>query len=67
MGRRMTKSDVCFHVEKGEAVDIETVIRLRPWIEDEVKKSHGRFSSTNLITDYDAKREIFGFEIRFNR
>lgn len=63
----MTKSDVCFHVEKGEAVDIETVIRLRPWIEDEVKKSHGRFSSTNLITDYDAKREIFGFEIRFNR
>lgn len=69
MGRRMTKEhinkDVCYHIEKGQAVDIETVIRLRSWVEDEVAKRKGRFKNTALITDYDAQREIFEFEIRF--
>jgi len=71
MGRRMMKEDVdkdsCFHIEKGEAVDIETVIRLRGWVEDEVRSKHGNFSDTSLITDYDPKREIFEFQIRFYR
>jgi len=57
----------CFHIEKGEAVDIETIIRLRAWVEDEVQSKHGKFSDTSLITDYDPKREIFEFQIHFYR
>jgi hypothetical protein len=49
----------------GEAQDIETVIRLRPWIEDEWKNVHGNFSRTKLITDYDAKTNIFKFQLHF--
>jgi hypothetical protein len=49
----------------GEAQDIETVIRLRPWIEDEWRNVHGKFSRTKLITDYDAKTNIFKFQLHF--
>jgi hypothetical protein len=63
MGSRM-KSE---HVESGTAKDIETIIRLRPWIEEEVTKRRGNFSDTKLITDYDANADIFSFKIIFNR
>ncbi len=49
----------------GEAQDIETIVRLRPWIEDEWSNTHGSFSSTKLITDYDAKTNIFKFQLHF--
>lgn len=51
----------------GEAEDIETIIRLRPWIEDEWSNAHGKFSSTKLTTDYNAKTNIFKFKITFFR
>ena len=51
---------------QGEAQDIETIARLRPWIEDEWKSVHGLFKSTNLKTDYDADKNIFRFKIIFN-
>lgn len=59
------KDDIVY-VEKGEALDIETIIRLRPWIED-ITREKISFTKTNLITDYDRKREIFEFRIVFVR
>jgi hypothetical protein len=56
-----------FYTLKGEAADIETIIRLRSWMEDEVKQTHGDFNKSSLITDYDQKREIFEFQIQFFR
>ena len=47
------------------AEDIETIVRLRPWIEDEWRDSYGEFSKTKLITDYDAKSNIFKFKLHF--
>lgn len=49
----------------GEARDIETIVRLRPWIEDEWTKVHGKFKKTSLKTDYDAKTNIFKFKLFF--
>lgn len=49
----------------GEAQDIETIARLRPWIEDEWKAVHGDFSRTKLVTDYNAKTDIFKFQLHF--
>lgn len=49
----------------GEAIDIETIVRLRPWIEDEWKNVHGNFSKTKLVTDYDAETELFKFQLHF--
>lgn len=51
---------------EGEAQDIETIVRLRPWIEDEWKNTHGSFTKTILKTDYDANKNIFKFKIIFN-
>lgn len=51
----------------GEARDIETVVRLRPWIEDEYKTMHGSFKKSELFTDYDANANIFKFKIVFHR
>lgn len=53
-------------VINGEARDIETVVRLRPWIEDEWKSVNGKFKKTILKTDYDANRDIFKFKIIFS-
>lgn len=50
----------------GEAKDIETIVRLRPWIEDIWKEKHGSFTKTKLKTDYDAEIDLFRFEIIFN-
>jgi hypothetical protein len=49
----------------GEAQDIETIVRLRSWIEDEWKSVHGNFTKTKLVTDYDAKSNIFKFKLHF--
>jgi hypothetical protein len=62
MGRRV--NDNVVHVECGEAVDIEAVVRLRQWIEDIISEKV-EFSKTNLITDYDRERQLFGFKIVF--
>jgi len=51
----------------GEAADVETIARLRPWMEDEVRIEHGVFSKTQLYTDYIQEREIFEFKIVFYR
>lgn len=49
----------------GTAKDIETIARLRPWMEDEVRGKIGSFKSTDLVTDYDEKSTVFSFKIRF--
>ena len=49
----------------GKAKDIETIVRLRPWMEDEIKQSIGSFSSSKLYTDYSAEKDIFDFKIVF--
>ena len=51
---------------QGEARDVETIVRLRPWIEDEWKSVNGKFKKTILKTDYDANRDIFKFKIIFS-
>ena len=60
MGAIMPKKYVA-----GEAQDIETIVRLRTWIEDERKSVHGNFTKTKLVTDYDAKSNIFKFQLHF--
>ena len=50
-------------VVSGEVVDIETLSRLRPWMEDEAKKKKGNFGKTSLMTDYDSKRNVYKFKI----
>lgn len=49
----------------GEAQDIETIVRLRPWIEDEWREQYGDFKNTKLITDYDAETNVFKFKLHF--
>lgn len=53
------------HNLTGKAADIETIVRLRPWMEDIVKESYGSFSSSKLYTDYCQEKEIFDFKIVF--
>jgi len=50
-------------IVSGEVLDIETLSRLRPWMEEEAKKKKGEFGKTSLITDYDAKRNVYKFKI----
>ncbi len=50
-------------VVKGEVKDIETLNRLRPWMEDESRKKYGNFEKTKLITDYDAGRDVYKFKL----
>ena len=49
----------------GVAKDIETIIKLRPWIEEEVRKTHGYTGKTKLFTEYDKESELFAFSILF--
>jgi len=49
----------------GAAVDIETIARLRPWLEDEARKKNGLTGTTKLFTDYDKDKNIFNFKIVF--
>lgn len=67
MGRRVTTDtheDIVYTLE-GEAADVETIIRLRPWMEDEIRDQGKSFTKTQLITDYYRERSIFGFKIYF--
>jgi hypothetical protein len=50
-------------VVKGEIKDIETLYRLRDWMEDEARKKYGNFGKTKLITDYDAGRDVYKFKL----
>lgn len=50
---------------EGIAKDIETIARLRPWMEAEVKKEYGDLGESKLITDYDQDKNIFKFKIIF--
>jgi len=50
-------------IVSGEVIDIETLSRLRSWMEEEAKKKKGEFGKTSLITDYDAKRNVYKFKI----
>lgn len=65
MGRRMGSIMPKKYIN-GLARDIETIVRLRPWIEDEWKAVHGNFKNTILKTEYDAVANIFSFQIIFN-
>ena len=65
MGRRMGYIIKKKYIE-GEAMDVETIARLRPWMEDEWSNVHGKFTKTILKTDYDASKNIFKFKIIFN-
>lgn len=49
----------------GEAQDIETIVRIRPWIEDEWRSEHGDFKKTRLTTDYNAEIDVFSFKLTF--
>ena len=51
---------------KGTAKDIETIIKLRPWLEDEARQKYKYTGNTKLITSYDEKSQIFSFEIIFD-
>lgn len=53
------------YVLHGVAKDIETIARLRPWMEDEVKRSSNDLQKTKLITDYDSQSTLFSFKILF--
>lgn len=65
MGSVITENREVVYTLYGKSRDIETIVRLRPWIEDEVLMSHGPFTESKLFTDYDAKTEIFEFKIIF--
>lgn len=54
-----------FYTLEGKAIDVETIIRLRKWMEDEVISQKGMFSRSYLLTDYDAKQNIFSFKLQF--
>jgi hypothetical protein len=49
----------------GVAADIETIARLRPWLEEEARKKYGYTGKTKLVTDYDEDKSIFKFKIIF--
>jgi hypothetical protein len=50
---------------EGTAQDIETIVRLRSWMEDEAKKLYGYSGSTQLFTDYIQSENVFKFQIIF--
>lgn len=50
-------------IVKGEVKDIETLDRLRPWMEDEARTKHGLFGKTSIITDYNEARDVYKFKI----
>jgi hypothetical protein len=65
MGSMIEINEDVLYVLNGVSRDIETIVKNRSWMEDEVRKSHGDFSNTKLITDYHAKENIFEFKIIF--
>jgi len=53
------------YVLNGISRDVETIIRLRPWIEDEIRSTYGDFDFTKLYTDYKPNNETFEYKIVF--
>jgi hypothetical protein len=53
-------------VVKGEVKDIETLNRLRPWMEDEAREKYGYKGKSRLVTEYHEKSETFSFAIIFD-
>jgi hypothetical protein len=53
------------YVLNGISRDVETIARLRPWIEDEIRNTFGDFSFTKLYTDYKPNNETFEYKIVF--
>lgn len=49
----------------GTAIDIETIARLRPWLEEEARAKYGYAGKTRLVTDYDKDSNVFKFKIIF--
>lgn len=49
----------------GTAIDIETIARLRPWLEEEARAKYGYTGKTKLVTDYDKDINVFKFKIIF--
>jgi len=50
-------------IVRGEVVDIETLNRLRPWMEDEARDIYGNFDKTFLRTDYIQGRDVYKFKL----
>lgn len=59
----LMKTKSSYHIS-GEALDQETIIRLRPQIEDYVKEEFFDFSSTELYWKLNDKGN-FDYEIHF--
>jgi hypothetical protein len=54
------------NVITGVAKDIETIARLRPWMEEEARERYGYKGKSNLFTEYDKESESFSFSIVFD-
>jgi hypothetical protein len=52
------------HVEKGQALDQEKIIALRPQIESYVREHYGEFARTELFWNMN-KKGMFDFELHF--
>ena len=50
-------------IVEGEVESVETLSRLRPWMELEAQKAGFDFDKTKLITDYDASRDVYKFKL----
>ena len=50
-------------IAEGEVNDIETLNRIRGWIEDEARGKYGNFEKTTLTTDYDVTRNVYQFKL----
>jgi len=50
----------------GTAKDIETIAKLRPWMEDEAREKYGYKGKSRLVTEYHEKSETFSFAIIFD-
>lgn len=49
----------------GQAIDVETINKIRPWIEDEARAKYGYTGKTKLITDYNKDTQDYTFSIVF--
>lgn len=63
MGRRV--GYLMSKVISGQAADIETINKLRPWLEDEARAKYGYIGKTKLITDYDKDTQTYSFSLDF--
>lgn len=61
MGRRV--GHLMGIILEGEVESVETLSRLRPWMEFEAHKAGFDFDKTKLITDYDASRDVYKFKL----